>query len=121
MHPDASAHQYAATGLGADERRNLCGSLAARAIAETGDDDAARIEYIFRSLLARDPDDVERKTLRAGYAKRFEYFRQNPAAARELIKTGESKAPEDLDPIELATLSTVAMNILNLDETITRE
>ena len=37
------------------------------------------------------------------------------------LTTGESKADDNLDPLELATYSAMCHILLNLDETITRE
>ena len=44
----------------------------------------------------------------------------DPKAAQELIRTGITPVPEDLDKIELATWTTIARALLNLNETITR-
>ena len=89
--------------------------------AMTGDDGAARVAFAFRTLLAREPDATERRVLIGGYNKRLDYYRRNPAAAKHLITQGESKPDAKADPIELAALTTVVMNIMNLDETINRE
>ena len=96
-------------------------ALATRAMTEVGDDTRSRIVFAFRSLLAREPDEKEIGTLTGGVEKRTAYFRQNPSAAEKLITVGNSKPDRSLDPIELATLTTCVMNILNLDETINRE
>lgn len=96
-------------------------ALAERAIRESGDDAEARIGYAFRMLLAREPDAAEMRVLAGGYAKRIAFYRQNTAAAKKLVARGESKPSAEVDPIELAALTTVVMNILNLDETINRE
>ncbi len=95
--------------------------LATRAMTEVGDDTRSRIVFAFRSLLAREPDEKEIGTLAGGVEKRTAYFRQNPSAAEKLITVGDSKPDRSLDPIELATLTTCVMNLLNLDETINRE
>jgi len=96
-------------------------ALAERALRETGDDAAARVRYAFRTVLSREPDRAELKVLTGGYDKRLVYFRQNPAAAKKLIGEGESKPSSDADPNELAAMTTVVMNIMNLDEAIHRE
>ncbi|MCH5373265.1 MAG: DUF1553 domain-containing protein, partial [Planctomycetes bacterium] len=96
-------------------------ALATRAMTEVGDDTRSRIVFAFRSLLAREPDEKEIGTLTGGVEDRTAYFRQNPSAAEKLITAGNSKPDRSLDPIELATLTTCVMNILNLDETINRE
>jgi len=98
-----------------------CRALAGRVIQQSGDDAAARIDQAFRLLLTRPPHPEERKILTRGYNQRLDHYRANPSAAKQLINEGESKPTADTDPIELAALTTVVMNILNLDETITRE
>jgi hypothetical protein len=95
-------------------------ALATRAMTESGDDTRSQIIFAFRTLLARGPDEEEISTLTAGVEKRTAFFRQNPSAAENLMTAGQSKPDRSLDPIELATLTTCVMNILNLDETINR-
>lgn len=96
-------------------------ALATRAMTEAGDDTRSQVVFAFRTLLARYPEEDEIILLSKGVADRSEYFRQNPSAAEKLITAGNTKPDRTLDPIELATLTTCVMNILNLDETINRE
>ena len=48
-------------------------------------------------------------------------FRDNRAAAEELIAVGDSKPHIEIEPAELAAYTTVASVILNLDEVITKQ
>ena len=52
--------------------------------------------------------------------QQLDEFRQNPDSAKELIKVGESPAPEKVDSAELAAMTAVANVLLNLNETITK-
>ena len=94
--------------------------FATRILREGGHSNYARIGFAFREALCRTPDAWERgKLTDLLIAARSEY-RQAPETAKELIATGLSKTPADLDPIQLAAWTTVARTILNLHETITR-
>jgi len=95
-------------------------ALAARALTEGGDDDAARITWLFTVVLAREPEQAEAGLLAASLAShRARYAADSPAAAR-LVAHGESKPPARLPPDELAAWTLLANTVLNLDETLTR-
>ncbi len=91
--------------------------LAQKALARK--DDASRIKWMTRSILARRPRDAEAKLLLAGLLRHRAHYAKDPDAARKLIGAGES--PVAGDPVELAALTAVAGVLLNLDEAITRE
>jgi len=95
-------------------------AFAARILREGGDSNYERIDFAFRQALCRLPDSWERGQLTdLLIASRSEY-RGVPDSAKALIKVGLSKAPTDVDPVQLAAWTTVARAILNLNETITR-
>ncbi len=94
--------------------------LAERAMLAS-DGPAQQIEFAFRTLLARRPNEFERSTLLNGYQTRLDYYRAEPESAEELLQQGASAVDESLDRSRLAALSTCVMNILNLDETVNRE
>jgi hypothetical protein len=97
-------------------------ALAARVMAETpGDSSSVRVSHAFRSVVARRPSDSELEVLVSGFERHLAEYRQSPPAAAELIRMGESRPNEDLDPVELAAYTIVAGLILNLDEAITKE
>ncbi|HEY2841947.1 MAG TPA: hypothetical protein VGJ26_22500, partial [Pirellulales bacterium] len=58
--------------------------------------------------------------LAALYEKHRAQFVADPAAADQLLATGEWPAPKDLERAELAAWTSVTRAILNLHETITR-
>jgi Protein of unknown function (DUF1553)/Protein of unknown function (DUF1549)/Planctomycete cytochrome C len=95
-------------------------ALAARALAQPGDD-AARLRLAFSRATSRPPDEEELGTLRRLLDQQRARFRQNPDAARKLIGTGASPAGRGLEPVELAAWSVTAQALLNLDEVITRQ
>ena len=78
------------------------------------------IDWAFERAESRPPTTAERRILTDLYAASLEQFRAAPADARALIQTGESPVPPNLNPAELAAMTTVARAILNMHETITR-
>ncbi|MEM7313103.1 MAG: PSD1 and planctomycete cytochrome C domain-containing protein [Planctomycetota bacterium] len=79
------------------------------------------LRFAFATLLSRQPSESELAILQRGYSTRRQYFEKNPKAAESLIAVGDTQPDKSLPPVDLATMSTCVMNILNLDETITRE
>jgi hypothetical protein len=95
-------------------------ALAQRAIG--GSREAAdRIQFIFQSLLARDPGAQELGVMKRGLARRTAHFQSNPEAAAALIAQGESPADETIAAEELAAYTTLVMTVMNLDEMVNRE
>ncbi len=88
---------------------------------EGGTMPAERIAYAFELATARPPREREGNVLRRGYRRFLDGYRADPNQAAELLSEGESPVDESLDPVELASYSSVASLILNLDETITKE
>lgn len=95
-------------------------SLAARALAASAVDDAARIDWMFQVLLARGAEPREQDLVAESLAGHRQRYGADAAAAAALIGHGESRPPDHLDPAELAAWTLVANTLLNLDETLTR-
>jgi mono/diheme cytochrome c family protein len=96
-------------------------ALAERALREGGKDLSSRIAFAFRLATARKPAVQELKVLRELLTQQLAVYRGNPQAAAKLLRVGESKFDEKLNPAELAAWTMLASTILNLDETITKE
>ncbi len=99
---------------------------AARALAERvltrGDDTAeARIETAFRLATARKPTVAERNVLTQSLARLRQQYREDKAAAANLLKTGESPRNEKIEVSEHAAWTGLCSLILNLDEALTKE
>jgi hypothetical protein len=97
---------------------------AARALAErvlTSDSDDARIDAVFRRLLARHATGEEKSILLAAIDRSRGEFRADPEAAGKLLAIGELKRNEQLDAIEHAAWTSLALAVMNLDETLTKE
>lgn len=93
---------------------------AARVMAEQliASDTAAPLDAAFLRLTGRQPDDLERATLQQLLADEQTYYADHPEAATKLLSLGETKAPSDVDSIELAALTNACQAIINLDATI---
>jgi hypothetical protein len=96
---------------------------AARSLAQrmmkaraTSDD---RVNLAFKVAVSREASPEERRILIGLYQDSLMRFQENPAAARKLLATGDSRNPA-LNETELAAWTAVASMILNMDETITR-
>ncbi len=95
-------------------------ALAARTLTEGGVEDAARIDWLFRTVLSRAPSAAEATIVAESLAGNRARYAADVEAAQRAIAHGESKPPPGLAPAELAAWSLVANLMLNLDETLTR-
>jgi hypothetical protein len=95
--------------------------LAQRVMATGGPTPEARLTLAFRLATSRLPRPQELQILITGWKDHRERFAKAPESADKLTKIGELKRPDDLDVAELASYTTVAGMLLNLDETITKE
>jgi len=97
---------------------------AARHLAEevllTTPDQAARLDLIYKRLLARPPHEEELPVLQSTLQSFLDAYKAAPEEASLLITTGESPPHPTLAPPELAAWTLLTSNILNLDETLTK-
>lgn len=92
--------------------------LAERVLRENPDDS---VTHAFKLVTQRSPQPDEKEILTRGLQEYRTHFKANPDAAKSLTTIGTSPVPKDLDPVELAALTTLANVLLNLDEVITKE
>jgi hypothetical protein len=92
-----------------------------RMLKEGGADDAARLRYGFRLLLARAPSEKETSVLLDSLRFHRDKFATSPQDAEALLKQGESATDSALNPRELASYTAIASLILNMDEAVTKE
>ena len=95
--------------------------LAQRMIREGGETSESRIRHGFRLVTARAARPAEIEILVASLQRMEQDFQQDSAAAAGLLKVGATTADTAIPPGQLAAYTTVAMTILNLDETVTKE
>jgi len=79
-----------------------------------------RLRWLFRTVTARLPDEVELAILKDALAEHLTKFRANPKAAQALIRTGEMPPNAALNGEELAAWTMIGNLVLNLDEVINR-
>ncbi|MGH9628106.1 MAG: DUF1553 domain-containing protein, partial [Bryobacteraceae bacterium] len=95
--------------------------LAERAIHKAEKSPDKRLEYEFRRVLARFPNENERQWLLDSLNYYRDRFETNRKSAEDYVARGESDRDASIDVAELAAYMAVASLIFNLDETITKE
>jgi hypothetical protein len=98
------------------------GELAARAMAEEGDDEA-RLIALFERCTGERPDDAATALLRDALADFRARFRDRPDDAKALVTAGGHAAEPDAtgpDAAERAAWTMVASSLLNLHQTVTQ-
>ncbi len=93
----------------------------AERIMEVASEDTTRIRFAFRQATARLPDQEEEATLRRRLDLLRAEYRDKPEAATALLAVGEAARSDRLDTVEHAAFTGIAMLLLNLDETITKQ
>jgi mono/diheme cytochrome c family protein len=96
-------------------------ALAERMLKQGGESDASRLAYGFRLCTAHAPTEKEAGLLAASLERFREAYRADEEAAKQLIAAGESKPDTNFPAPELAAHTSVALLLLNLDETLTKE
>ena len=79
-----------------------------------------RLEWAYGQALSRTIQPAESEVLTEVYRKHLAQYTADPDAARQLVTTGESPMPTNVDVAELAAWTSVTRIILNQHETITR-
>jgi hypothetical protein len=99
-------------------------ALATKAVSEGGDDDDARLRYVFQRSLSRDPEAAELKELEAFLGRQRSRFTAKDAEPMLLLSSsGEPNLAlsAGIDAAELAAWTATSRVVLNLDESITKE
>ena len=94
--------------------------FAQRVLTEGGKDNAAQLDFAFRTCLGRAPTQVERTRLLAFLDQQMKSFRRNKAAAETLVEIGSAQRLSDIDARKLAAWMMMANVLFNLDETLTK-
>ena len=95
--------------------------LAIRMLREGGPASESQVTLGFRLVLSRPPRPAELQILTMAYDRAVQDFRNDGAAAEEVLKVGATPTTFDGDRSALAAMMTVASMILNLDETVMKE
>ena len=94
-------------------------ALAERILTRPGDD-SARLHWVFQETTSRLPEPAELKILFNTLTRERTRYSANPGLALDFLATGASPRNPRLPPSEHAAWSQVAVLLLNLSETLTR-
>jgi len=94
--------------------------FAQRVLTEGGKDDAARIEFAFRSCVGRLPTRMEKDRLAALLDQQMKGFRRDAKDAATFIDVGSADRPATIESRNLAAWMVLANVLFNLDETLTK-
>ena len=78
------------------------------------------IEWAYRQLTGKRPNENEVKLLDKLYTTQYETFKANSTKTKGWLKTGLKKIDTTLEPAQVAAYAVVANTILNSDATITK-
>jgi hypothetical protein len=78
------------------------------------------IDFMTERLTARKFDDKERAIVLGSYRDYLAYYESDPADAAKLVSIGESKRAASLPAPELAAMTMVANELMNLDEVLVK-
>jgi hypothetical protein len=92
-----------------------------RIVQQPGSNLNVKLEWAFEQATGRRPDNDELQLLADLYRQSLAHFKSQPAAATSFLKIGDSPAPPNANPVDLAAMSNVARAIMNLHEVITRD
>ena len=95
--------------------------LAERMITEGGATPEERVSFGYRLATAREPTAEETQVLVDGFYHNLDRYQTHRTAALKLVSQGEYPRNQALEVAELASYTTLASLILNLDETITKQ
>lgn len=96
-------------------------ALAARILSENPEaDDAARIDFAYRLVVSRLPNELEQQVVADLLESSREFYATDPHATDELLAIGMAKAGAGLPRQELAAWTIASRALLNMSETTTR-
>lgn len=93
--------------------------LAERILKEGGTTDESRANWAYREVTGNAPTSQQLTVLTELITEQRNFFTTKSSDATALLKIGESKSDPALNPTELATFTTLAQALLNLDANIT--
>lgn len=83
--------------------------------------DEDRLQYIFKTMLLRTAQPDEQEILINAIERSKRDFSDDPKAAQQFIEVGDVPADTEIDPVDLASWTSLCLAVLNLDETLTRQ
>jgi hypothetical protein len=95
--------------------------LAQRILTSGAESPEKRLTLAYRLVVCREPNQQEQTILLAALGRLKREYTADPAAAQKLLAVGESKRNEKVNAVEHAAYTAVCLEILNLDEALTKE
>ncbi|WP_321477632.1 DUF1553 domain-containing protein [uncultured Paludibaculum sp.] len=95
-------------------------ALATRAMESAKTDVDRQLMFVAENLLDRPLEDKEMAVVKVSYKNFLKYYDTQPADAKKLVHVGESKEDGALPTVELAALTMVTNQLMNLDEVLTK-
>jgi hypothetical protein len=95
-------------------------NLAQMALKAAGGNDRKALDVLSERLIARHFTDRERSVVMDSLKELRADFAAKPDEAKKLIAYGESKPDPTLDPVQLASWTMLANQLMNLDEVLTK-
>ena len=95
-------------------------AFAAKILVEADDSTSKRVDFAIHHTASRSADEEEQRVLSALLSESLVYYRDHPDEVDALLGVGLTKAPGNVDRIELAAWTLVARATFNLSEFITR-
>jgi mono/diheme cytochrome c family protein len=97
------------------------GRFLADAVLGSHPDESHRFQTLSLRLLGRNPVDGETAIWKRSLERAKGSFSEDPAAAGKLLAIGRAGSSPGLDPVEHAAWTALCLNLLNLDEVLTKE
>jgi hypothetical protein len=94
--------------------------LAQRSLKEVCSTEEARLDFMAERLLSRPLRSEEKRIAVASLNTLLASYKNAPDDAKDLLKVGESKADESIEPPTLAAYTMVANELMNLDEALNK-
>jgi hypothetical protein len=94
--------------------------LAESTLTKGGETWDTRLDYLTQHAVARRFDLKERAIAKSAYQDFMKHYDSNPTDAKKLMRVGESETNPNVDPTELAAMTMLANQVLNLDEVLNK-
>jgi hypothetical protein len=94
--------------------------LAQHALKQATPKVESEVNYMADRLLSRDLDAKEMAIVMSSYHDYLTYYDGKPADAAKLLSVGESKADQNLPKPQLAAMTMVANELMNMDEVLAK-
>jgi hypothetical protein len=94
--------------------------LAEQALQQTKGDTNKAVEFIAQRVVARPLSAKEKSLVKQSLGELMGFYTQQPDEAKKLVAVGDSKPAEGLPAPQLAAMTMVANQLLNLDEVLNK-